>query len=180
MASFVQSLASHICFVSGWARKTLCGSTRVFTTKPSYPNPLDTPFVAQAVVDLLSHPERALPTLTVLDGLSHLLKTCPLRGLEGIMERVPIIADVVLSTLNAAAAAAVAHSDGPVLVLEKIGELLSITRLYCMQGRKSFGQAFAAALVERGLVPFLFRILAQGNDDGGGETSVISLFRALK
>ena len=137
--------------------------------------PLDTPFVAQAVVDLLSHPERALPTLTVLDGLSHLLKTCPLRGLEGIMERVPIIADVVLSTLNAAAAtAAVAHSDGPVLVLEKIGELLSITRLYCMQGRKSFGQAFAAALVERGLVPLLLRVLAQGNNDGGRDLGDVS------
>jgi len=142
----------------------------------------DSPFVPQAVVDLLSNSKRTLPTLAILDGLEILLKECPSVGLEGILERIPVIADVVMSTLHTAAAAAPAVGmEEPALTLGRVVALVSIRRVDWLRGQKSFSLLFATALVERGLVKKLLEILAQGKDREGKETasSVMFLLRAL-
>jgi hypothetical protein len=144
--------------------------------------PGDSPFVPQAVVDLLSNPKRMLPTLAILDGLEILLRECPVVGLEGMVERIPILADVVMNTLHTAAAPTpAAGMEEPALTLGRIAALVSIRRPDWLRGKKSFSLLFATALVERGLIKKLLEILAQGKDKEGKETasSVMFLLRAL-
>eukprot|EP00624_Nannochloropsis_granulata_P001144 evm.model.NODE_15301_length_14779_cov_26.990324.6 len=150
--------------------------------------PGECPEVPQAVVDLLSNPKRTLPTLAIFDGLETLLRECPVAGLEGMFERVPIIADAAMSTLHSAAApaagsnaAATVRKDEMALTLGRISTLVSIRRADWLNKKKSFSLLFATALVERGVVKILLQILAQGKDKEGEETatSVMFLFRAL-
>lgn len=132
--------------------------------------------VSNAVVDLLSDPARTLPTTAILDGLETLLRECPLQGLTGILERVSIIAEVVLAQLQKDAAA-----RDPSRMLGRIASLVSTRRRYWWSGRPSFALTFATTLVERGLLGVLLSILAQGEDKDGKPTAtpVMFLLRAL-